>query len=90
MKATLTHLLNEMVNPFEVGSACIILNPGQLVWAVEHTVEAHGWKRSAHGPFVILVKDHNHYVLLNSGGCLYPRLVPVDHLVPVQTTWTAV
>jgi hypothetical protein len=84
------HLLNEMVNPFEVGGARIILNPGQLVWALEHTVEVHGWKRSAHRPFVILVKDHNHYVLLDSGGHLYPRLVPADRLVPVQTTWTTV
>jgi hypothetical protein len=57
---------NKMVNPFEVGSMCVILNPGQLGWVVEHTVEAHRWKRSAHGPFVILVKDHNHYVLLDS------------------------
>ena len=83
-------LLNQVVMPMLDSSTHIILNPGQLIWLMEHTIVDNGWKCMPLGPFVIIVKEHNHYVLLDRSSLLYPHLAPADHLISCQSTWTAV
>ena len=83
-------LLNQVVMPMFDSSTHIILNLGQLVWLMEHTIVDDRWKHTPLGPFVIIVKEHNHYILLDCSSLLYPHLAPADHLIPCQSTWTAV
>ena len=60
----LIQLLNQVATPMFDSSAHIILNPGQLVWLMEHTIVDNRWKHMPLGPFVIIVEEHNQYVLL--------------------------
>src|SRR6266550_7228865 len=62
----------------ELGSLDVPLSPGQLVWKVTHVSHARGRSQvlDTNGPYIIVERDHTHYVLLTREGKIYDFLVP--------------
>ena len=87
-------LLNRIVEPPrpELGSLDVPLSPGQLVWKVTHVSHARGRSQvlDTNGPYIIVERDHTHYVLLTREGKIYDFLVPAHCLYPCTTTWHVV
>ena len=69
----------------------ISLEPGQLVWKFDYRGSMNGYTLDydARGPFVIIAKNWDRYVLVDQVGFLHPVSVPAHQLVPAVTTWHA-
>lgn len=87
-------LINRLMDPSirsVRGMNEISLEPGQLVWKFDYrgSINSYTLDYDARGPFVIIAKSWDRYVLVDQVGFLHPVSVPAHQLVPAVTTWHA-